>query len=226
MTPAGESRTAPSQVFLRPIASPFALGFLGLAGATLTDAGLQLGWFSDLERHQAALIILIVAPIPQLIASIFGFLARDPIAATGMGWLGASWLAYGATLLTTPDGATVGALGVFLLVSAGGLAVSATEAATGKLVPAAVMATTATRFALSGIYELSGANGWQDAAGWVGVALCGLALYAVAALALEDLRDQPVLPTGRRAAGLEALQDGFDAQVSRVANEAGVRRQL
>ncbi len=31
------------RVVLRPIANPFALGFLGLAGATLTVSGLELG---------------------------------------------------------------------------------------------------------------------------------------------------------------------------------------
>jgi len=34
-----------SGVFLRPIASPLALGFLALGGATLVLSGSQLGWF-------------------------------------------------------------------------------------------------------------------------------------------------------------------------------------
>jgi hypothetical protein len=76
-----------SFVFLRPIANPFALGFVGLTAATLTVAGQEIGWIPPSESHQVALIVLLSAPPLQLLACVFGFLGRDPVAATGMGLL-------------------------------------------------------------------------------------------------------------------------------------------
>ena len=49
---------ATTRVTLRPIASPAALGFIGLAGATATLAGLQLGWVEKAEGQNVALILL------------------------------------------------------------------------------------------------------------------------------------------------------------------------
>jgi succinate-acetate transporter protein len=213
-------------VVLRPLASPFALGFLALAGAALTTAGLDLGWIDGAQRWQVGLLVLVFAPVPQLTASILAFLCRDPVAGTGMGIVAAAWAARGAMLLLTPAGSWSDALGTLLLVVAAALALSAVEAAGGKLVPAAVMATTALDFLLTALAELAGADGLRHAAGVVGVALAGLALYAAASLALEDLRGRTVLPTGRRGSGRAALRQDLAAQAADVAGEAGVRREL
>jgi succinate-acetate transporter protein len=204
------------RVFLRPIASPFSLGLLGLAGASIVSAALQLKWVGLAERRQVALIVLVCAPLPQLIASVFGHLARDPVVATGMGWLSATWLAYALVQLATPPGSTSAALGAFLVLAGAGVAVSAVEAARSKLVPALVLAAAAARFVLSGVWELTHAIGWQKADGVLGIVTCVAALYAAAALAIEDLELRTVLPTGRHGAGREALAQG----------EAGVRPQL
>ena len=63
----------PARVVLRPIASPAALGFLGLAGATLTVAALQLDWVDKAEGSKVALILLGFTVPLQFVASIFGF---------------------------------------------------------------------------------------------------------------------------------------------------------
>src|SRR5919202_3572728 len=88
---AGRHRPNPegieSGIFLRPIATPLALGFLALGGATLVLSGLQLGWFAPQESMYAALALISFGFPLQLLASIFGFLSRDPAAATGMGIL-------------------------------------------------------------------------------------------------------------------------------------------
>lgn len=215
-----------TRVMLRPIANPFGLGFIGLAGAAIAVSALQLGWAPASERAQTALIVLVVAPIPQLIASVFGFLARDPLASSGMGWLAGSWLAYALVLVSTPAGSTSEVLGVFLIVAAAGLAITAAGAATAKLVPAAVMALAALRFALSAVYELTASHGWGDASGVVGVVLAAAALYAAASLSIEDLKRRTVLPTLRHGRGREALSGDLASQVSAVGNEAGVREQL
>jgi succinate-acetate transporter protein len=187
-----------TRIVLRPLANPLPLGFIGLAGATLLLSGLQLGWL-EAEEGQAVALVLIAFVFPvQLLTSIFGYLARDVVAGTGMGILCGTWLTVGLVMLTSPPGATSDALGLFLLLAATAMLIPASAALAAKLVPAAVLAGAALRFAVTGIYELSGSGTWEDLAGVVGLALCALALYAALAMALEDARGRTVLPLGRR----------------------------
>jgi succinate-acetate transporter protein len=71
--------------------------------------------------------------------------------------------------------------------------------ASAKLVPAAVMTLAAVRFAVTGAYHLTGSDAWKSAAGWVGLLLGAVAVYAALALALESTQGRTVLPLGRRA---------------------------
>lgn len=220
-TPASATR-----VFLRPLASPLALGFIGLAVDTLLASGLDLHWFPASERRQVALMLIVFGPLVQLVASVFGFLARDAAAATGTGVLAATWLSIGVVTLTTPPGSHSVALGGLLLVAAVAISFAAATAASSKLVPAAVFALAALRFGLSGIREVTGSGGWMHAAGWAGVALCVVALYGALSSELEDQRHRAVLPTLRRGRGALAFDPDLAAQVEHVATEAGVREQL
>jgi succinate-acetate transporter protein len=215
-----------SRVFLRPIASPLALGFLALGGATLVLSGLQLGWFAPRESVYVALALMAFGAPLQLLSSIFGFLTRDPVAATGMGILAASWLTVGLVKLDSAPAATSAVLGVFLVFAGAALLVPAIGAAFGKLVPAIVLATAAARFFLTGLYQLSANPGLQYAAGIVGLVLMGVAYYAALALAIEDVRRKTVLPVLRVGAGKASIEGGAADQVEGVEHEAGVREQL
>jgi len=93
-------------------------------------------------------------------------------------------------------------------------------------VPAAVLATTALRYATTGAHEITASPAWREVAGVVGLALCALAVYAALAMALEDARRETVLPLGRRSFGASSVERGLDAQVERLEREAGVREQL
>src|SRR4051812_15888287 len=74
-----------TRIILRPLANPLPLGFLALGAGTLVVAGRQLDWLGATEgRHVALILLAFVFPL-QLIAALFGFLARDVVAATGMG---------------------------------------------------------------------------------------------------------------------------------------------
>ena len=73
-----------ARIVLRPIGDPLPLGFLALAGGTLLISGLQLGWLQESDSLDVARRVRL--PL-QLVASIFGFLARDVVAGTGMGVL-------------------------------------------------------------------------------------------------------------------------------------------
>lgn len=214
-----------ARIMLRPLGNPLPLGFLALAVATLLLSARQLNWIDSSERSSVALILLaFVAPL-QLLASILGFLARDVVAGTAMAVLSGTWLSVALVTLASPR-LTNDALGIFLLAIAGAMLIPAAAAISGKLVPAAVLATTALRFLATGIYELNGDDGWRIAAGIIGLALAAIAAYAALALTLEDARRGTVLPLGRRGPGRESLTRDFQAQLGRIEREAGIREQL
>lgn len=102
--------------------------------------------------------------------------------------------------------------------------VSASAVTLGKLVPAAVPATTAIRFATTGGYQLTAGSAWEHAAGIIGLIL--LAIYAALAMALEDVARRTRLPLGRRGAGYGSLAGGLEEQLESIEHEAGIREQL
>lgn len=223
------SRTDPTsavRIFLRPLGNPLPLGFLGLAGGTIALAGLQLGWVPTQQTHQVSFAVLAVAVPLQLIASVLGFLARDPVAGTGMGTLAASWLVIGVLTLLGMPGARSAVLGLMLFYLAAAVLVSAAVAAAGKALAAVVLALAAARFAATGVYEYVGGAGWMTAAGWLGVALCVVALYAALAFELEGIQDKSILPTLRRGLGRRAMSSDGLTPVGPVEHDAGVRQQL
>jgi succinate-acetate transporter protein len=201
-----------TRVVLRPLATPLPLGFLALLLATTAFSAVQLGWVPPTEGRIAGYTALFATVPLQLLAAIVGFLARDPVAATGMGVLTGTWAVVGISTLTSPPGATSKELGVFLVAAGVCMLVPAVSAGS-KLVPAAVMGLAGIRFAVTGAYHLTGSPDWRTTAGWVGLALAGLALYAALALELEGSHRRTILPLGRRG----------DAE---VADDPGIRPRL
>jgi succinate-acetate transporter protein len=215
-----------TRIVLRPIANPLPLGFIALATGTLLLSGLQLGWLEPTEGRQVATILLaFVAPL-QLIASIFGFLARDAVAGTGMGILAGTWLSSALVTAQLPPAATSHTLGLLLLIAAAAMLMPAAAAALGKVLATAVLTTTAIRFAVTGVYQLTAAEAWKEAAGLIGVVLAAVALYTAFAMLLEDVRRSTALPTWRRGRGKASLEGNLSDQLSRLEHEAGVREQL
>ncbi|MGY1641945.1 hypothetical protein ACI782_12540 [Geodermatophilus sp. SYSU D00703] len=215
-----------TRVVLRPVATPLPLGFLALALATVVLSAVQLGWVPPDQGRVAGLTALAATVPLQLTAAVVGFLARDPVAATGMGVLTGTWAVVGLTTLTSPPGATSAGLGVLLVTAGVAMQVPAVSAAASKLVPAAVMCLAGIRFAVTGAYELTASAAWKSAAGWVGLALGALALYAALALELEGSERRTVLPLGRRGPGRAAVEGNGPLAPSSLAGEAGVRPQL
>lgn len=215
----------PVRVVLRPVGTPLPLGFLALTVATTAFAAVQLGWVPVDQGRVAALAALLLTVPLQLVACVFGFLARDPVAGTGMGVLAGTWGAVGASTLTAPPGTSSPGLGVVLLAAAACLLVPA-AAARGKLVAAAVMVVSSVRFAVTGVAEITGSGAWLATSGWVGLALALLALYAAAGFEIEDVRRRTVLPLARTGAGAAAVGGAPQEEVSAVVHEAGVRTQL
>ena len=223
---ARDELAARTLVTLRPIAGPLALGFFGLAAATFVTSGLQVGWVEPTEGKQIALCILAFTVPLQFTASLFGFLARDGVAATGMGLLSGIWAAVSLVTLTGKPGSTSDALGLFLLVAGPALWAPASAALASKRVVALVLATAGLRFLVTGLYQLTANEAWENAAGVIGLVLAAIAIYAAYAAEFEDVLKRPVLPLGRRGRGELAVKGTYAEQIARVANEPGVRQQL
>lgn len=211
---------------LRPIATPLSLGFLGLCGATFAVAGLELSWVSPSEQPMVGLVALLFAAPLQFLSAVFGFLARDPVAATGMGVLSGTWAAIGIVLYVGVPGVPSGGLGLLLVASAVGLLVPALVGALTKGAAATVMGVAAVRFALTAAYELGGATGWKTAAGVAGLVLAAVAVYAALAYELEAAKHRTILPTLRSGKAATALTDSLYEQEVEVEHEPGVRRTL
>jgi succinate-acetate transporter protein len=223
---ARDELAARTLVTLRPIAGPLALGFFGLAAATFVMSGLQLGWVEPTEGRQVVLCILAFTVPLQFTASLFGFLARDGVAATGMGLLSGIWAALSLVTLTGKPGSTSDALGLFLLVAGPALWAPASAALASKRVVALVLATAGLRFLITGLYQLTANEAWENTAGVIGLVLAAIAIYAAYAAEFEDVLKRPVLPLGRRGKGELAVKGTYADQIARVANEPGVRQQL
>jgi succinate-acetate transporter protein len=213
-------------VRLRPIAGPLALGFFGLAAATFVTSGLQVGWVEPTEGKQVALCILAFTVPLQFTSSIFAFLARDGVAATGMGLLSGIWAALAFATLVGEPGSTSDALGLFLLVGGVAMWAPASSALASKRVVAMVLATAGLRFVITGVYQLTSIEAWENTAGVIGLVLAAIAVYAAYAAEFEDVLKRPVLPLGRRGRGERAVNGTFTEQIANVANEPGVRQQL
>jgi uncharacterized protein len=223
---AREALASRALVTLRPIAGPLALGFFGLAAATFMMSGLQLGWVDSTDGKQVALCILAFTVPLQFTASLFGFLARDGVAATGMGTLAGIWAVIGLITFSAKPGSTSDALGLFLLVAGVAMWAPASAAFASKLVPALVLSIAGLRFFLTGVYELTSNEAWENTAGVVGLILAAFAVYAAYAAELEDVLKRPVLPLGRRGRGESAVEGTYAEQIANVAHEPGVRQQL
>jgi uncharacterized protein len=212
-------------VVVRPVASPLPLGFLALLAATVVFSAVQLRWIPTAQSSVAALTALAVTAPLQLLASVVGFLARDPVASTGMGLLAATWALTGVVTLQSPPGAVSAGLGVLLLTAAVAVLVPAV-AGRSKLAVAVTMASTAVRFGVTGGYELTGAAGWRVAAGVVGLVVAACAGYAALALELESHRRREVLPLGRSGLAREAAAGRGVFDEEELAREPGVRPRL
>lgn len=205
----GESVTrGPSPfVMLRPLGSPLTVGMSGLAIASLVQTGVELHWTAAAQRPQAGLILITVPFLLQMLACIFSYLVHDGATGAAVGVRSTSWLATGLVDLSSPLGTRSGPLGLLLLDSGAVVLLTAIAISTEKVLPGFVFTTAAARFLLAGVHELTGAAGWQLAAGWCGLLVCGLAGYAAFAFELDRQRERPVLPTLRRERAARQLRE-------------------
>jgi hypothetical protein len=214
-----------TRVVLRPLASPLPLGFLALAIGSIVLSALQLHWIATSNGSQVATVLFaFVAPIEGLTA-VVAFLIRDVVMATLLGLLAGSWATTGVLLSQGTPGVRSPTLGILAIAVATALLVPVVTAAWSKPAAAIIGAVAATRFALTGIYELGAGPGWQTTTGVVGVVLVATALYGSLALALEDARHGAVLPVSRRETARYAMSGDLGHQLQALPTEAGIRQE-
>lgn len=219
--------TPDARVFLRPLANPMPLGFIGLAGASIVLTGRQLGWLPGDAAVKVAIATVLIAPPLQLLACVIGFLTRDPVASTSMGTLAVTWLVVGVSLFSRVQGDHSQTAGLLLFFFAGAVLLSAGVAALGNGIASIVLLLAASRFVLDGYREYFGATTVAHASGWLGLAVCVVALYAALALMLEHAGHHTKLPTLRSGFAGRALHgEAATDTVGAVHAEPGVRAQL
>jgi succinate-acetate transporter protein len=172
-------------------------------------------------------IALLVFAVPlQFLSSTFGYLGRDGSGGTALALLGSCWLVVGGLTLRAPPGSRSATLGLLLLFASAALLVPVMASALGKVAAALAFLVAAARFAVAGIYEFRGGVFWEHLSGWLGLAVCIVALYNAFAFELEDMRHRTVLPVLRWGSGRRAMAGDREAEVEHVGHEAGVREQL
>ena len=220
--PASPGRTT---ITLRPLASPLPLGLFAFTIGSFLLALSQLGVFAASESTTVYLMCAVFVAIPQLLASVMAFLAREPIVATLLGLLAVSWptqyvVALSAGTPTSgPRGALFLALGVTLLALA-------LPGLTAKPVVSALVVVASLRFVAGGLYDLTSATGWERVSGAIALLVVVLGGYLAVALVYEDVRHRTVLPVGRRGESRTAMEGGLADQERSLPQEAGVRAQL
>lgn len=214
------------RVNLRPLANPLPLGLYSFGIGMLLLGAQATGWIPLKENLQVGLVLAsFVFPLEGL-AAIFGFLARDTLAATVLGLFTTSWLTFGLALIIGPPGASSIALGFYLLAFAAAVIALAAIAVSGKPLIALVLSLSAARAILDGLYQVSALTGFEEVSGYVALAIAAFAWYAGTAFVLEDLRQNRLLPVFRRGAAQAAMDGDMHDQLVRATGEAGIRQQL
>jgi uncharacterized protein len=202
----------PSAVALRPIGTPLPLGFVALAVGTSCLSAVQLGWIGPRQSGVVALTVIVFVVPLQWIASVIGFAGRDSVVGTANGILAGTWAAISLVTILRPFPPTHAGLGV-LLVAAGAVLLLPALGAGAKPVAGLVLFTSAGRFVVTAVYELTASPSWKTNAGWWGVALAAVAFYAALAFELEGAYGRTVLPTGRRQSVAELGPAGVRPQL-------------
>jgi succinate-acetate transporter protein len=214
-----------ARIVLRPLGSPLPLGFYSFGIGMLLLGCSAIGWIPVVEQRDVGMTLMAFVFPLELTATVFAFLARDTLGATTLGLFTTSWLSLGWGDLASPAGAKSVTTGIYLFGFATVAFLIALLSTQGKPFFTVLLGIAVARMIVAGYWEVGGGHGWLKAAGGLAIALAALAMYGGTALALEDMRQQELLPLFRRG-GADRAFHGFEAQLDRLEAEAGVRQQL
>jgi succinate-acetate transporter protein len=198
------SPTPEARILLQPVAAPSVLGYFALGSALIVYGSWFAGGWGDATSPESFFpFVLLFGGVGQLGAALWGFRARDAVAAA----LHGSWAAFFLGLATTyllvttktiavpARGEHWGALGqwlIYMAVITWTTAFAALRRSPGGFAAQACLAAAATVGA-AGL--LAPSAGWQHVAGWLMVAAAAFAFVVAAALTLGSaygLRGDPV----------------------------------
>jgi succinate-acetate transporter protein len=217
---------APVRIVLRPLASALPLGFFAFGTGMAVLGGVDIPLLPQAVLHPAAVVLLtFVAPL-QILAAVLAFLARDGMAATGLGLFAAAWATIGVQDLLATPGSTSPVLGLYLITFTVIIALLGTVAVRAQPLLGLILMISSLRTVLAGVYEVGGPKPLFTTAGVIGVALTALAFYGALAFLLEDTAHRTVLPLARRGQARTSLTGDVYAQLHDIETEAGVRRSL
>jgi uncharacterized protein len=215
-----------ARVFVRPLGSVLPLGFMVFGVGSLLTATYSLGWIPLAEGAEVFTLLLVFVVPVQAVAAVFAFLARDTAGGTAMAVFAATWASLSIVSLSLKPGQTSAAVGVLLLGDGGLIVILMIAALVANPTFALLLGVACARFAVNGIYELTGTTGFERASGWIGLVLSAFAAYAGLAFLLEDARHEPVLPLIRAGSAREALDADLLDHLRRLEREPGVRTRL
>ena len=220
------SPQAITRIVLRPMASGLPLGFFAFGTGTILLTALELHWV-PLAQSRTLLLAVLAFVVPlEALSGIFAFLTRDSGVATGLSTLSAAWATTAIIMLGGPPGARSSALGIFLLTLATLMLILFGSSLPSKPLFGILLLIGACRFALTGVFQVSGVTATETASGWFGLPLVVFSLYGGLALLLEEGQQRTVLPIFRRGRALTSLEGNLGHQIRRTEREPGVRRQL
>lgn len=199
-----EEFSAPSRIYLQPIAAPSILGLYGFAGATFMVAANMAGWFGGARTDlYLAPFAALFGGVAQFSAGMWGFKARDGIATAMHGMWGAFWIAFGLLQLAFLHGSLAEPVGVFpamgywfiVLAAITWMGMIAATAESGVL--AAVLGFLAAGSTTAAVAYLIGRHGLIVLAGYFFIVSAIIAWYMASALMLESAFKRPVLGLGK-----------------------------
>ena len=221
----GHRQVDQTRIMLRPIGSGLPLGFFSFGIGMLLLGCSAIGWIPVGEQKNVGMMLMAFVFPLELIATIVAFLARATLGATTLGLFTTSWLALGWADYASAPGTTSVTLGIYLFGFGTAALLLALMSTRVKPFFSVLLGVAVARMVLSGVYEIGGVHAWYKISGGFGIALAALAMYGGTALALEDARQQELLPLFRRGGADQAFQ-GYEAQLERLEAEPGVRQQL
>jgi succinate-acetate transporter protein len=215
-----------TRVVVRPLGSVLPLGFLAFGVGIFVTASFSLGWIPPKDGRDVFLFVLVFVTPIEAVTSMLAYLARDTAGGTTLGVFAGTWATLGTIGLGLGPGQTSTTLGVFLLADGVVILVLAIAAIFGNPAFTVLLGVSCARFALNGIFELTGSTTVEHVSGYVGIVLAAVAAYGGLAFLLEDGRHRQVLPMLRHGPAAEALDADLLESLRRVEREPGVRGRL
>jgi hypothetical protein len=202
------------------------VGFLVFGVGAFVSASYGLGWIPPSQGVDVfTLLLAFVVPV-QAVGAIFAFLSRDSAGGTTLAIFGATWSAIAITGRSLQPGQTSTALGYFLLADGVVIVILGVAALFGNPTFSLILSVACARFALNGVYEVTGSTTVEHVSGYVGLVLCAVAGYAGLAFLLEDGKQEPVLPMLRHGPAKDAFDADLAEHLERLESEPGVRTRL